>query len=409
MTTLSHLECSYCKRHYSPAERHSLCECGGPLLARYDLEMARQNWNREWIRTGPDSMWRWAPVLPLSTPASITSLGEGMTPLLRTPRIGAAVGAKQLWIKDESQNPTGTFKARGLSCAVSMARELGISRLAIASAGNAGSALSAYAAVAGMEARIFMPVDTPLTNYIECRAAGADVVFVDGLIHDCGRRVSELVANGEGWFDMSTLKEPYRIEGTKTMAYEVAEQMNWRAPDAIIYPCGGGAGFIGMWKAFEELEQLQWMAGGRPKFIAVQSEGCAPIVRAFERGADQAEAWEDASTLASGLRVPLPLGDALILQAIRESGGTALAVPDQDMLDAGLELARHEGILPSPEGAACIAALRRLLEAGVLNPDERIVVFNTGAGLKYLEAYSTRLPRRYAGEQDKLGGLITPR
>ncbi|HWR54347.1 MAG TPA: threonine synthase [Bryobacteraceae bacterium] len=409
MTTLSHLECSQCKRQHSPAERHNLCECGGPLLARYDLEMARRNWNREWIRTGPDSMWRWAPVLPVSTPASITSLGEGMTPLLRAPRIGAAMGASQLWIKDESQNPTGTFKARGLSCAVSMARELGIARLAMPSAGNAGSALAAYAAASRLDARIFMPADTPLANYIECKAAGADVTLVDGLIHDCGRRVAELAGNDEAWFDMSTLNEPYRIEGTKTMAYEVAEQMNWRAPDAIIYPCGGGAGLIGMWKAFEELEQLEWIPGGRPKMIAVQAEGCAPIVRAFERGVAQADPWEDASTLASGLRVPEPLGDILVLRALRESGGTAIAVSDQDMLDAGLELARHEGILPSPEGAACIAALRRLLAAGVLAADERIVVFNTGTGLKYLEAYSTRLPRQHSGEQDKLGGLITPR
>lgn len=409
MTTLSHLECSLCKRHYSPAERHNLCECGGPLLARYDLEMARRNWNREWIRTGPESMWRWAPVLPVSTPASIITLGEGMTPLLRAPRIGAAMGASQLWIKDESQNPTGTFKARGLSCAVSMARELAISRLAIPSAGNAASALAAYAAASGLQARIFMPADTPLANYIECKASGADVTFVDGLIHDCGRRVAELAAGVGGWFDMSTLNEPYRIEGTKTMAYEVAEQMNWGAPDAIIYPCGGGAGIVGMWKGFEELEQLQWTAGARPKLIAVQAEGCAPIVRAFERGVARAELWEDASTLASGLRVPRPLGDALVLRALRESGGAAVAVSDQDMLDAGLELARYEGILPSPEGAACIAALRRLLDTGVLRADERIVAFNTGAGLKYLEAYSTRLPRQYAGEQDKLGGLITPR
>lgn len=409
MTTLSYLECSLCKRHYNPAERHNLCECGGPLLARYDLEMARRNWNREWIRTGPESMWRWAPVLPVSTPASITTLGEGMTPLLRAPRIGKAMGASQLWIKDESQNPTGTFKARGLSCAVSMARELGISRLAMPSAGNAASALAAYAAASGLQARIFMPADTPLANYIECKASGADVTLVDGLIHDCGRRVAELAADGEAWFDMSTLNEPYRIEGTKTMAYEVAEQMNWRAPDAIIYPCGGGAGIIGMWKGFLELEQLQWTAGGRPKLIAVQSEGCPPIVRAFERGADHAEPWEDASTIASGLRVPRPLGDTLVLRALRESGGSAVAVSDEQMLDAGLELARHEGILPSPEGAACVAALRRLLDSGVLSADDRIVAFNTGAGLKYLEAYSTRLPRRYSGEQDKLGGLITPR
>ncbi len=409
MTTLTHLECSRCSAGYEASEPHSLCRCGGPLLARYDLDLARRSWNRDWIHTGPESIWRWAPILPVGKPASIVSLGEGMTPLIRAAHIGDAVGARQLWIKDEGLNPTGSFKARGLSCAVSMARELGTGKVAIPSAGNAASALAAYAAAGGLEAHIFMPADVPQANYIECKAFGARVTLMDGLISDCGRRVAEL-APREGWFDMSTLKEPYRVEGKKTMAYEVAGQMGWHAPDAILYPCGGGVGLIGMWKAFEEMEQLEWLpAGKRPKMIAVQTAGCAPIVRAFEKGAEASEPFEDASTIAAGLRVPKPLGDFLILRALRESGGTAIAVTDEELLDAGLELARREGIFAAPEGAACIAALPKLLASGSLTPDERIVVFNTGAGLKYLEAYSTRMPRCAATEQDKLGGLITPR
>ncbi len=408
MTTLTHLECSACGRRYDPAQPHNLCACGGPLLARYDLELARRSWSREWIRNGPATMWRWAPVLPVQKPSSIVSLGEGMTPLVRADRIGAAVGARQLWIKDEGLNPTGSFKARGLSCAVSMARELGISKIAIPSAGNAASALAAYAAAAGIEAHIFMPADVPRANYVECKAFGAHVTLVDGLISDCGRRVAEL-APREGWFDMSTLKEPYRIEGKKTMAYELAEEMGWAAPDAILYPAGGGVGLIGMWKAFEELEQLEWIVPKRPKMIAVQAAGCAPVVRAFESGAERTEPWKDASTIAAGLRVPKPLGDAIMLRDIRESSGTAIAVTDEELLDAGFELAAAEGIFAAPEGAASIAAVRKLIASGFLSPDERIVAFNTGSGLKYLEVYSTRLPRHAETEQDKLGGLITPR
>ena len=408
MTTLTHLECSLCGNKFEAGKPHNLCPCGGPLLVRYDLEKARQSWSREWIATGPSTMWRYAPVLPVSKPGAIVSLGEGMTPLVHAHRLGSAIGAGDLWVKDEGLNPTASFKARGLSCAISMCVELGITKVAIPSAGNAASAMAAYAAAAGIQAHIFMPRDVPQANYIECKAYGARVTLVDGLISDCGRIVAER-KDAEGWFDVSTLKEPYRIEGKKTMGYEVAEQLRWELPDVILYPAGGGVGLIGMWKAFDEMEQLGWIAAKRPKMIAVQAAGCAPVVRAFETGAARSEFWQNASTAASGLRVPKPLGDFLMLDAIRKSGGTAIAVTDEDMLDAGAQLASAEGIFAAPEGAACIAAVRQLLQNGFLKSAERIVVYNTGSGLKYLEAYSTRFPREAGGEQDKLGGLITPR
>jgi threonine synthase len=331
-----------------------------------------------------------------------------MTPLLRTARLGHRVGADQLWLKDEGLNPTGSFKARGLSCAVSMAVELGIRKLVIPSAGNAASAMAAYAAAAGLEAHIFMPRDVPQANFIECKAYGAHVTLVDGLISDCAKLAAASAAR-EGWFDVTTLKEPYRLEGKKTMGYELAEQMAWHLPDAIFYPTGGGVGLIGMWKAFGEMEALGWIGKNRPKMIAVQVEGCQPVVRAFQQGSSRCEFWDNAYTVASGLRVPKPLGDFLILDAVRESGGTALAVSDAEALDAGIRLASEEGLFVAPEGAACVSALEKLLAAGTLKRDEKIVIYNTGAGLKYLEAYATRFPRLSGGEHDKLGGLITPR
>ena len=352
-------------------------------------------------------MWRYAPVLPPAE-ASIVSLGEGWTPLIRTKRLGARLGADALWVKDEGLNPTASFKARGLACAISMCVELGIRKVAIPSAGNAASALAAYAAAAGIESYIFMPSDVPQANYLECRAYGANVTLVDGLISDCARIVAERGPQ-EGWFDVSTLKEPYRIEGKKTMGYEVAEQMDWEPPDAIFYPTGGGVGMIGMWKAFDEMEKLGWIGGRRPKMIAVQAEGCAPVVRAFEENEPRSRFFEGAHTLAAGLRVPKPLGDFLVLDIVRASSGTAIAVSDEEMLDAGTELASTEGIFAAPEGAACVAALRKLLANGFLKPADRIVLYNTGSGLKYPEAWSTRYPRTTASEQDKLGGLITPR
>jgi threonine synthase len=334
----------------------------------------------------------YAPVLPVRNPAHIVSLGEGMTPLVHTDRLASRLGIKKLWIKDEGVNPTGSFKARGLSCAISMCAELGVKKVAIPSAGNAASAMAAYAAAAGLEAHIFMPKDVPQSNFIECKSFGAHVTLIDGLISDCGRIVAER-KDAEGWFDVSTLKEPYRIEGKKTMGYELAEQMRWTLPDVIFYPCGGGVGLIGMWKAFDEMEALGWIGSKRPKMIAVQVEGCQPVVRAFEEGETRSRFWENAATVAAGLRVPKPLGDFLILEAVRKSGGTCIAVSDDDMMDAGVELATLEGMFAAPEGGACVAALRRLLGNGFLNPDESVVIYNTGSGLKYMEAYSARFPR----------------
>lgn len=408
MTALTHLECSVCRRRYEPGRIYNLCECGGPLLVRYDLDKVRQGWNREWLSHAPASMWRYAAVLPVSKPSSVVSLGEGMTPLVRARRLGARLGVEELWIKDEGLNPTGSFKARGLACAISMAVELGIRKVAIPSAGNAAGALAAYAAAAGIEAHIFMPRDVPQANFIECKACGAGVTLVDGLISDCAKLVAA-GSGANGWFDMSTLKEPYRIEGKKTMGYELAEQLHWQLPDAIFYPTGGGVGLIGMWKAFDEMQALGWIPDKRPKMIAVQAEGCRPVVDAFERGLSRCEFWENAHTVASGLRVPRPLGDLLILDALRASNGTAIAVSDSELLDAGLRLAAEEGMFVAPEGAACVTALEKLLAQGFLKPKDRIVIYNTGSGLKYLEAYSTRFPRFALTEQDKLGGLITPR
>ncbi len=407
---MTHLECSLCSRTFDAGRIHNLCECGGPLLVRYDLARLRAEWPRESLRSAatPNTMWRYAPALPVQNQTSIISLGEGMTPLLAAHRTGARIGAPNLLIKDEGLNPTGSFKARGLSCAISMCVELGVKTLAIPSAGNAASALSAYAAAAGLEAHIYMPSDVPQANFIECKAYGARVTLVDGLISDCGRIVAERCKT-LGWFDISTLKEPYRIEGKKTMGYEIAEQLNWKLPDAILYPAGGGVGMIGMWKAFAEMEALGWIGSARPKMIAVQAEGCQPIVRAFNEGAEASRFWDGASTLAAGLRVPKPLGDRLTLQAVRESNGCAIAVADRDLMDAGIRLASEEGIFAAPEGAACVAAAERLIRDGFLKSSDQIVVYNTGSGLKYLEAYSVRFPRTAAGEQDKLGGLITPR
>jgi threonine synthase len=376
-------------------------------LVNYDLPAVRNSWRKDDLKTAINSMWRYAPVLPADLADAVT-LHEGWTPLTRANRLGRECGARNLWIKDESRNPTDSFKARGLSCAVTMAKKLGIRKLAVPSAGNAASALAAYAAAAGLEAHIFMPRDVPEANLVECQAFGANVTLVEGLIGDCARIVSER-KHPEGWFEVTTLKEPYRIEGKKTMGYEIAEQFDWRLPDAILYPCGGGVGQIGMWKAFSELEQLGWIGAERPKMIAVQAAGCQPIVRAFERKLEASEIWPDANTVASGLRVPKALGDFLVLNSIRESRGAAIAVPDEAIIDAGLQLARCEGIFPAPEGGACVAALKSLLGSGYLSADERIVIFNTGSGLKYLEAYATRFSRQSASEQDKLGGLITPR
>ena len=389
--TVTHLECSRCARRYDSGKLHGLCECGGPLLVRYNLEQIRGRWSRDAIRSGPSSMWRYSPALPVANPASIVSLGEGMTPLIPTKRLGPRLGSSDLWVKDDGINPTGTFKARGMSSAISMCVELGVKKVAVPSAGNAAGAAAAYAAAAGIEAHIFMPRDVPPANYIECRAAGAQVTLVDGLISDCARIVAQR-KDSEGWFDLSTLKEPYRIEGKKTMGYEIAEQFDWVLPGAILYPCGGGVGIIGMWKAFEEMEALGWISAKRPKMIAVQASGCPPIVRAFEEGAPQSAFFDNAQTLASGLRVPKALGDFLVLEAVRKSGGTAIAVSDEEILDGVSELAAAEGIFVAPEGGACVAACRKLLASRFLSPADRVVIYNTGSGLKYIDTYAGRWP-----------------
>ncbi|HUG81113.1 MAG TPA: threonine synthase [Bryobacterales bacterium] len=407
MTFVSHLSCSKTGERLPAGQLHNLSPAGAPLLVHYDLERARAELTREAIAAGPGSMWRYAPLLPVTDPANIVSLGEGYTPLLPAPRLGERLGVDKLWVKDEGQNPTGTFKARGMSCAVSMAKELGVTKLAAPSAGNAGGAMAAYAAAAGMEANIFMPRDVPEANYIECMMCGANTTLVDGLISDCGRIVAER-KDAEGWFDLSTLKEPYRIEGKKTMGLELAEQLGWRVPDAIFYPTGGGVGLIGMWKAFDELEQLGWIDSKRPKMICVQAGGCAPIVKAFEEGKEDSQFWENASTLASGLRVPKAIGDFLVLKAVRDSGGTCIAVSDQDLLAAGVWLAESEGIFVAPEGSACIAALDRLLKDGFLKKSDEIVIYNTGTGYKYLQNWSTLFPPEPTDEE-RQGGMILPR
>lgn len=331
-------------------------------------------------------MWRYREVMPVENDANIVSLGEGWTPVLHAERLGTDLGIARLLIKDESLNPTQSFKARGMSAAVSMAKELGVTKLAAPSAGNAGGALAAYAARAGLEAHIFVPKDTPRANVIECQRLGAYVTLIDGLITDCGAEVARR-KDAEGWFDVSTLKEPYRVEGKKTLGYELAEQLDWKLPDVIIYPTGGGTGLVGMWKAFEEMEQMGWIGSKRPRMVTVQSKGCAPIVKAFEEGKQSAEMFENAATVASGLRVPKAIGDFLILDAIRKSGGTAIAVSDAELIDAVDEIGSREGLFVAPEGGACLPALRVLIERRLVDHDETVVLFNTGAGIKYLEAF----------------------
>ncbi len=397
MTTLTHLECSLCRRHYDPEAARGLCDCGGVLLARYDLESTRLSWSREWLGNAPATMWRYAPLLPVTDPACIVSLGEGMTPLFRARRLGEALGAADLWIKDEGLNPTGSVKARGFSCAVSMAVERRIARLSIATTGNAAGALAAYAAAAGVQARVAIPANSPPSNFLEASACGAEVAW------------GTPAASGEDWFHMGSFLEPYRVEGTKTLGFEIAEQSRWSLPDAIVFPTGSGGGLVGMWKAFEELEALGWTGAKRPRMIAVQAAGCRPVVEAFEQGAEDCAECADPFTIASNLRVAKPLAGRLILDVIRRSGGVAVAAADHEMLDAGLELARVEGVYASPEAAAGVAAVRALLADGRLKPQERIVLCLTASGHKSAESYATRFPGRFSGEQDKLGGLITPR
>ncbi|MEP6569403.1 MAG: threonine synthase [Acidobacteriota bacterium] len=385
---VTHLECAACHLEHEARRLLNLCrECGKPLLVRYDLEAAARTLTKESLLGRRADLWRYREVLPVEDDANIISLGEGWTPLLHAERLGNKLGIDNLYIKDESQNPTQSFKARGMSAAVSMAREVGAWKLAVPSAGNAAGALAAYAARAGLECFIFMPNDTPRANVVECEQMGAHVTLMAGLITDCGAEVARR-KEAEGWFDVSTLKEPYRVEGKKTLGYELAEQFNWELPDVIIYPTGGGTGLIGMWKAFDEMEQMGWIGPQRPRMVTVQASGCAPIVRAFEEGKRFADEFHNAETVASGLRVPKAIGDFLILDAIRASRGTALAVTDEELIEATGEIGAAEGVFCAPEGAACLPALKKLLAAGEVKKTERIVLFNTGAGVKYLEAFS---------------------
>ena len=376
--TLKNLECSKCGKIYPHTVPQNVCTtCGKPLLARYALEQLAGTWTRDTLLSRPASLWRYWELLPISDPSNIVTLGETMTPLLHAKTLGARFGLTEVWVKDESRLPTGSFKARGLAMAVSKAKSLGVTQLAIPSAGNAATALALYAAAAGMTAHIFMPQDTPAFNKETCQLSGANVTLIDGLITDAGRIVAERKTD-EGWFDVSTLKEPYRVEGKKTMGFELAEQFKWELPDVIIYPTGGGTGIVGMWKGFAELEAIGWIGKKRPRFISVQSAGCAPIVKAWEEGATDATPWQDAQTMASGLRVPQAIGDFLILEAIRKSKGAAIAVTDDAIREAMRLLPTTEGLLAGPEGAATVAALAQLVASEMIDPSERVVLFNTG-------------------------------
>jgi len=381
------LECSACGKKYDPSKEQHLCTCGKPLLVRYDLRRAAATLTFETLKTRPRTLWRYAEVLPNDPPVS---LGEGMTALVHTERLGASMALKRLYVKDEGLNPTGSFKARGMTTAVTRAKQLGAKALAAPTAGNAGGALAAYAAAAGLPAVIVMPADTPSANVMECQAFGAKVVKLNGLISDCGKYVAEH-KDSEGWYDVSTLKEPYRVEGKKTMGYELWEQFERKLPDVILYPTGGGVGLIGMCKAFDEMQKMGWIGSERPRMVAVQAEGCAPIVKAWEAHQKSAQFFPNAATIASGLRVPGPLGDHLILSMLRQTKGTAITVSDDEMLQAGRELAALEGIFAAPEGAATVIAARKLAASGWIKPQDTVVLFNTGAGYKYAEVWQRAL------------------
>ena len=384
-STLTHLECSICGARCECDELQTICrQCGRALFARYDLDVARETLTREALGGREASMWRYAEVLPASELVGSVSLGEGMTPLLAAPRLGAELGCSDLLVKDEGGNPTGSFKARGLAAAMAMARRLGVTDIGIPTAGNAGAAAAAYAAHSGMTAHVAMPADTPAAIIREVLNLGADLQLVDGLINDAGRLIAE-GCREHGWFEMSTLKEPYRAEGKKTMGYELWEQLDGELPDAVLYPTGGGTGLIGMWKAFEELETMGLIGTDRPRMYVVQSDGCAPIVRAWDRGDERAEPWDNAATVAPGIRVPAPFADDLILRTLRESGGTAVAIPDESIVPAMRRFGRTEGIDACPEGASTLVGLELLIAGGTIQPEERIVLFNTGTGLKHPE------------------------
>ena len=407
---LTHLECTRCGEHYAADRPQSVCtKDGGILYARYDLAAIKRSFPAARLAARAPNMWRYDAVLPDANPVS---LGEGFTPMLPSREY------PNIFIKDEGLNPTGSFKARGLSAAVTMARHFGLKKLAIPSAGNAAGALAAYAAAAGLEAHIFMPKDVPAANRIECDYYGARVTLIDGLISDCAKKVAELKESDswkkEGWLDVSTTKEPYRVEGKKTMGYEVAEQLGWRMPHGIIYPTGGGVGLLGMWKAFDEMEALGWIGPERPKMVAVQSAGCAPIVKAWDDGSESAQMWPNATTMASGLRVPKPYGDYLILDILKKSDGTAISATDDEILAATRHWSKVEGIFAAPEGAACLVAYRKLRAKGFFKPDDTVVLFNTGSGLKYLDVLDAGLApvaktvAEIKPAARQIGGIIGP-
>ena len=387
MGFLIDLVCTKTGKSYSKDQLWNLSpEADAPLFARYDLDAVAKTMRREKLTERVPTMWRYTEVLPVENDQFQVSLGEGFTPLLQATTLGQKIGVPALYIKDEGLNPTGSFKARGMSAAISRAAELGAQAIAIPSAGNAGGATAAYAARAGLPAHIFMPKDVPQANYIECKVLGAHVELIDGLISDCGKIVASRKET-EGWFDISTLKEPYRVEGKKTMGYELAEQFNWELPEVVIYPTGGGTGLIGMWKAFDEMEQMGWIGSERPRMISVQAAGCAPIVRAYHTGDEHAEPWIDAETIAAGLRVPAAVGDFLMLKAIRDSGGCALSVTDEELMASASKMAAAIGSFPAPEGAATLSALEKLIAQNLVSERDRVVLFNTGTGLKYIELF----------------------
>jgi threonine synthase len=396
---ITHLECTKCGAQFIADEPRSICPTdGGILYVRYDLEKVKHSFKRDSLSSRPATMWRYAEVLPDAPPVS---LGEGFTPMLPSREFSNA------FIKDEGLNPTGSFKARGMSAAVTMAKAYGLKKLAAPSAGNAASALAAYSAAAGLEAHIFMPKDVPLANRVECESYGANVTLVDGLISDCARMVAERKEK-EGWFDVSTLKEPFRVEGKKTMGYEIAEQLGWKLPQGIIYPTGGGVGLLGMWKAFDEMEALGWIGSERPKMVAVQSSGCAPIVKAWDEHKPTSEFWKDASTLASGLRVPKAYGDYLILEILKDSKGIALAATDTEIMKAFRHWARVEGVFAAPEGAASLVAYCKLRQNNFFADEDRVVLFNTGSGLKYLDVIEGQKRTSKPPASRQIGGIIGP-
>ncbi|MBQ03390.1 threonine synthase [Candidatus Bathyarchaeota archaeon] len=399
MSYFTHLECSKCDHWHDINKVQTVCvECGKPLFARYDLETVKSDVSPADLVGREASMWRYWELLPVKNKANKVSLGEGWTPLTQVKHLGKAIRLPDLWIKDEGIIPTGTFKARGLAMAVSKAKELGIEKIALPSAGNAAGAMAAYGARARMESYVFMPVDAPDVNKIECQIVGAKVFLVNGLITDAGKMVADGIPD-MGWFPLSTLKEPYRVEGKKTMGIEVVEQFEWSLPDVIIYPTGGGTGIIGMWKVFDELEELGWIGSERPKMVSVQASGCAPIPKAFEEEKGESEFWQNAETLATGLRVPHALGDFLVLNAARESGGSALAVTDDEIIDGIGQIAKEEGLFVCPEGAATFAALKYLIDDGKVDKDERVVLFNTGSGIKYTTLFEIDAPVFDIGEK----------